>query len=108
MTDQISSYDPSVHTVENDQVVSLALYCACGAVFTQIDLVSLCLPQIEDFRSKHSGSGHGYASPQDCLAERELRREAGFRMAGRQSEYKSKKRKAPSEPGFNWAKKGKN
>lgn len=107
MTDGPQLYDPAVHDTDTDPVVRVAMYCACGGVFAQVDPVSHCLPQIADFRAKHSGKGHGAASPKVALAEREARREAGFRAAGRQDEYERKSRSAPSEPGFDWTKKGK-
>lgn len=95
-------YDPAKHSLDENPVVRLSMYCSCGGLFTQIDPVSHCLPQIEDFQQKHSGKGHGVASPKDSLTEREARREAGFRMAGRQAEYKPKKHNVPAEAGFNW------
>lgn len=107
MTDEPPLYDPAVHDTDTDPVVRLAMYCACGGVFAQVDPVSHCLPQIADFREKHSGKGHGAASPKVALAEREARREAGFRAAGRQAEYKPKRRSASDGPGFDWTKKDK-
>lgn len=101
-------YDPESHTVENDNpTVRVELYCACGEVRYQEDPVSHVLPQIEDFRERHSGKGHQPVSPQEALEEREARREAGFRMAGRQDEYEPRPHKLSKNPGFDWSKKGK-
>lgn len=100
-------YDPKLHSVEDNPTVRLGLYCACGGLWTQVDPVSHCLPQIEDFQQRHPGKGHGPVSPLECLEEREARREAGFRAAGRKDEYKPKAHKIPKDEGFDWSKKGK-
>lgn len=105
MTNEAPAYDPKVHTVEDDNpTVLVEMWCLCGGLWTQIDPVSHVLPQIEDFQSKHSGDGHGRTTAKKALLEREVRREASFRAAGRQSEYESKKRTAPAGSGFDWTK----
>ncbi len=104
MSDELPPpYDPASHSVEDNPMVSVELYCVCGGVFRQIDPVDHVLFQIEDFRVKHSGKGHGVTDGKKALVERELRREAAFRAAGRQSEYKAKKH-APGGVGFDWSK----
>ena len=103
MTDvEVPAYDPGVHTVEENPVVRLELWCSCGRGHRQVDPVSHCLPQIADFRAKHSGDGHGPASPQDAVAEREARREAGFRAVGRQAEYERKEHDVEGATAFDW------
>lgn len=100
---EFPAYDPKTHTVEDENpTVRVDLWCECGGLWSQIDPVSHVLPQIKDFAEKHSGEGHGPTTAKKSLAEREARREASFRAAGRQSEYKAKKRTAPAGSGFDW------
>jgi hypothetical protein len=84
----VPAYDPAVHTVEDgNPLVGIELYCVCGDVRRFVDPVSHVLVQLADFEARHAGAGHGPATERDALAEREERRKAGFRMAGRQAEY---------------------
>lgn len=102
---EVPLYDPGVHTLGVNELVRLELYCLCGGLFRQVDPVSHVLPQIEDFRVKHAGDGHGVTSAKKSLAEREARRKAGFRMAGRQAKYEPKEHEGDG-PGFDWAAEG--
>ncbi len=96
-------FDPDVHT-DPDVVVRLELACACGTVHQQVDPVHHCLPIVASFQAKHTGPGHGPVSAADALAEREARREAAMRSAGRQDEYKPRKRKnPPTGDAWDWA-----
>lgn len=97
----LPAYDPAVHTVEDDPVVLLELWCACGVAHRQHDRVTHVLPQLAGFRAKHAGPGHWAVSGKEALIEREARREAGFRAVGRQDDYASR---APSPPraAFDW------
>lgn len=104
MTDvDVPAYDPAVHTVGEDPLVLLELYCRCGDVRRFVDPVSYCVVQLEDFRARHTGEGHGPVLAEEALAEREARREAGFRAAGRHGEYEAKEYAAPAGPGFDWS-----
>ena len=97
-------YDPAVHTVEaGDPTVSLELWCGCGLAHRQIDPVSRVLPQIDSFRARHTGSGHGPADPAAALAEREARREAGHRVLGIQDSYEPRVREDVPTSSFDWA-----
>lgn len=96
-------YDPAVHTAENPELVLLEMWCACGIGHRQLDPVAYLLPQIEGFRATHSGAGHGPTSAAEALTEREARREAGFRAAGRQDEYEPKDHPGGVSDGFDWA-----
>lgn len=96
-------YDPAVHTVDDgDPVVRVELWCRCGLAHRQVDPVHAVLPQIESFRSRHSGDGHGPAEPDDALAEREARREAGHRLLGLQDDYTPREREDVPSEGFDW------
>lgn len=99
---EVPAYDPAAHTVEDNPTVAVDLYCACGGLFRQVDPVTHVLPQIEDFRVKHTGEGHGPTTAKKSLTEREARRKAGFRMAGRQAEYEPKEHEGDGS-GFDWA-----
>lgn len=98
---EVPAYDPAVHTTEDNPTVLLEMYCECGEVRRFIDPVTHQLTQVADFRAKHSGTGHGPTTAKKSLAEREARRKAGFRMAGRQAEYEPKDYTAEG-PGFDW------
>lgn len=104
MTDvEVPAYDPTVHTVEGgNPPVRVGLWCSCGGVLRQTDPVSHVLPQLVDFRERHSGSGHQPTTPENSAAEREARREAGFRAAGRQDEYEPKSRDLSGAPAIDW------
>jgi hypothetical protein len=80
-------YDPAVHT-DPAQPVFTELYCACGGLWRQRDPVAVVAPMVAWFTAKHTGDGHGPASKADCIAERETRREAAFRAAGKAGEYR--------------------
>ena len=101
MADEVPIYDPAVH-VEPDTMVRVEMFCACGMAHRQLDPVSYCLPSITLFRARHHGDGHGPVSGADAFAERETRREAAFRAAGRQAEYQPKDRPEPADPGAPW------
>jgi hypothetical protein len=94
-------YDPAVHTLEDNPTVLVELWCACGVAHRQVDPVTHVAPQVAGFAARHSGPGHWSVPGEQALAEREARREAGFRAAGRQDEYEAR---TPTEPraGFDW------
>lgn len=100
---EVPIYDPGVHTLGVNEVVRLEVYCLCGGLLRWgPDPVSHVLPQLRDFESKHHGVGHGPASAEESLAEREARREAGFRAAGRQHEYEPKEHHPGSGETTEW------
>lgn len=98
---EVPVYDPGVHTAGENPVVRLEVYCECGGLLRQTDPVSHVLPQLRDFESRHHGPGHGPATAEESLTEREARREAGFRAAGRQDEYEPKEHPVGGV-GFDW------
>jgi hypothetical protein len=79
-------YDPAVHT-DPSQVVFTELYCACGGLWRQRDPVEFVAPMVAAFIAQHTGDGHVPVSKADCIGEREARREAAYRAAGRAGEY---------------------
>lgn len=99
-------YDPAAHTVEDgDPLVRAELWCECGLAHRQIDPVSMVVPQIKSFRLRHAGPGHGPTSPEEALAEREARREAGHRALGIHEGYVPRERDGADVPaeGFDWS-----
>ena len=82
-------YDPAVHT-DPDQWVYVQVFCACGGVHRQRDPVRDVLPFLATWLTRHDGPGHGPVSKADCIAEREARREAAFRVQGKAHEYAPK------------------
>ncbi|MBW0088226.1 hypothetical protein I4I73_03220 [Pseudonocardia sp. KRD-184] len=95
-------YDPAVHTPDDNPTVLLEMYCECGDVRRFVDPVSHVLPQLAGFQAQHAGDGHGPTTAKKSLAEREARRKAGFRMAGRQAEYQPKEHEGEGA-GFDWS-----
>lgn len=83
------TYDPAVH-VDPDEWVYVQMFCLCGSVHRQRDPLRDVLPYVAAFLARHDGAGHGPASKADCIAEREARREAAFRVQGRTDEYAPK------------------
>ncbi len=79
-------YDPGQHASDDD-LVRVELACSCGAVRKQADPVSYITRTVTDWNARHSGSGHGPASVADAIRERESRREAAYRAAGRPEAY---------------------
>lgn len=87
---EVPLFDPKVHTAD-DALVRLEVYCACGGLKRWgPDPVRHIAPQLRSFEAEHHGPGHGPVSAEKSLAEREARREAGFRAAGRGHEYRPK------------------
>lgn len=101
MTDA-PAFDPAVHTLEDNPTVLLQMWCQCGMTHRQTDPVSHVLPQLDWFRAQHSGEGHGPTTADDALAEREARREAGFRAIGRKGDYRPKTYATPDGDSFDW------
>lgn len=88
---EVPLYDSAVHRLEDNPLVRLEAYCECGGLLRWgPDPVSHVAPQLHGFEAEHHGPGHGPVTAKKALAEREARRKAGFRMAGRQAEYTPK------------------
>ena len=101
---EVPYYDPAVHTVEDgNPVVRVEAWCACGGALRQTDPVSHVLAQLQSFRVRHSDAGHGPVTAEAGAAEREERRRAGFRAAGRQDEYEPKSPDVEGVQALNWA-----
>lgn len=91
MAEHAPLYDPAVHTVAGgDPTVYVEVFCKCGSLHRQRDPVSYVLPFLDSWRAKHAGDGHGEATKAQCLAERELRREAAHVVAGKGDQYEPK------------------
>jgi len=99
---EVPAYDPGVHAPDDEQLLLLEMWCECGMVHRQVDPVSHLLPQLADFRAKHTGKGHGATDAATALAEREARREAGHRATGLQDEYEPKERAVDGASAFDW------
>lgn len=99
---EVPAYDAGVHTEDENPVVLLEMFCLCGEVRRFVDPVTYVQVQVADFREKHGGDGHGPTTAKKALTEREARRKAGFRMAGRQAEYEPKEHEGEGS-GFDWA-----
>lgn len=88
---EVPVYDAGIHTLGENPMVRLEVYCECGGLLRWgPDPVSHVVPQLRDFESRHHGPCHSPVTAAESLAEREARREAGFRAAGRQHEYEPK------------------
>ena len=96
-------YDPAVHTLDDNPTVRLAVYCACGELRRFVDPVAYVLQQLEDFAGRHHGAGHGPVTEEEALDEREARRQASFRAAGRQAEYEPKPHELTGWESHDWA-----
>lgn len=82
-------YDPGVHT-DPDTVVHAQLFCMCGGVHRQLDPVRFTEPFVRSWLDKHRGDGHGPATIAEAIEEREVRKQAALRVAGRGHEYQRK------------------
>lgn len=103
---EVPAYDPAVHSVEDNPVVRIELYCECGGLLRwggpAGDRLSNVLVQLRDFETRHHGPGHGPVTAAEALGEREARRMHGFRAAGRQAEYEPKEHDPGSGDAFAW------
>lgn len=97
-------YDPAIHTVDEDPLVSLHMWCACGAEHHQIDQVHHVRGPAETWQTLHVGDGHGPVPAAQAVEERNTRRWASLRAMGRQAEHED--RPAPANPAaaFDWTK----
>jgi hypothetical protein len=82
-------YDPQSH-LDPQQVVFVELYCMCGAIWRQRDPVEVVEPFVRGWLAKHQGAGHGPASKNAAVEERERRKEAVLTAAGRAGDYERK------------------
>ena len=93
---EVPLYDPNVHD-DPDQVVRVEMWCQCTAAHRQVDPLAYIRPIMADFAARHSGEGHGPMEPGEAMEERNARRQAALRAAGRQGEFKEKAYDVPDE-----------
>ena len=97
-------YDPTVHTDADETPALLELYCACGEVRRRVDPAVYLAAEVEAWRGNHDGPDHGPTTARKAFTERETRRKASFRAAGRQAEYQPKDHDLDAAgAGFDWA-----
>lgn len=72
--------------IRNDPVY-LELACSCGAIRKQCDPPAYLVRTVQTWIAQHGGPGHGPVSMAEAVEEREARREAAHRAAGRAEDY---------------------